>query len=104
LARYTLLLLFLTLPVFLTSRTPAVQAQTADLLITPAPDPTLEALLRPTVEAIVANLTITAVAFAVAPEDVPGIAAAGFLIAMASMLLAAGLLGYWLFIYQNRNR
>lgn len=103
-ARYTLLLLFLTLPVFLTSRTPDVQEQTADLLITPAPDPTLEALLRPTAEAIVANLTATAVVFAISPEDVPGVAAAGFFIAMTSMLLVAGLLGYWLFVYQNRNR
>lgn len=82
----------------------AVQEQTADLLITPAPDPTLEALLRPTAEAIVANLTATAVVFAIAPEDVPGVAAAGFFIAMTSMLLVAGLLGYWLFVHQNRNR
>lgn len=103
-ARQTLLLVFLTSLAFLTGRTPAVQAQTADLLITPAPDPTLEALLRPTAEAIVANLTATAVAFAIAPEDVPGVATAGFFIAMASMLLAVGLLGYWLFIYPGRNR
>lgn len=88
---------------FLTSEIITVQSQATDLLITPVSDPALEALLRPTAEAIAANMTATAVAFALASEDVQGVATAAFLVAMASMLLVTALLVYWLFIYQGRK-
>ena len=69
--------------------------------IIPSGDPTAEALLRPTAERIVSDMTATAAAFPIPTEEIASVAGIAFGIALLSMLVPLLLLVFIVFVFRK---